>query len=34
VGKSLTDGKVEIRERKSGQKEEVLLSDVVQRILN
>jgi prolyl-tRNA synthetase len=34
VGKSLTDGKVEIRERKSGQKEEVLLSDAVQRILN
>jgi len=34
VGKSLADGKVEIRERKSGQKEEVLLSDVVQRILN
>jgi prolyl-tRNA synthetase len=34
VGKSLTDGKVEIRERKSGQKEEVLLSDVVLRILN
>ena len=34
VGKSLVDGKVEIRDRKSSAKQEVLLADVVKTIVN
>ena len=33
VGKSLIDGKVEIRDRKSGEKQEVVLADVVKHLV-
>lgn len=34
VGKSLADGKVEVRDRKSGSKEEVPVGSVVSQLIN
>jgi prolyl-tRNA synthetase len=33
VGKSLAEGKVELRDRKSGDKEEILLADIVKTLV-
>ncbi|MFM8673110.1 MAG: His/Gly/Thr/Pro-type tRNA ligase C-terminal domain-containing protein, partial [Candidatus Nanopelagicus sp.] len=33
VGKSLAEGKVELRDRKSGDKQEILLADIVKTIV-
>ncbi len=33
VGKSLADGKVEVRDRKSADKQEVVLADVVKHLV-